>query len=94
MDKQQLSEYVKKYVKKQLMKERLDLRVSKGPLKLSGDVHKTKGKYMDQDTQEWYVVVDDFSGNYIGPFKSMANASDAEVKFSALDYSTRQKMYR
>jgi len=92
MDKQQLSEYVKKYVKKQLMKE--SLRVSKGPLKLGGSVHKTEGKYMDPDTKDWYVVVDDFSGNYIGPFKSMADASDAEVKFSALDYSTRQKMYR
>lgn len=92
MNKQQLSEYVKKYVKKQLMKE--SLRVSKGPLKLGGSVHKTKGKYMDPSTFEWYVVVDDFSGNYIGPFKSSADASDAEVKFSALDYSTRQKMYR
>lgn len=92
MNKQQLSEYVKKYVKKQLMKE--SLRVSRGPLKLGGDTHTTKGTYMDPDTRKWYVVVDDVKGNYIGPFNSSADASDAEVKFSSLDYSQRQKMYR
>ena len=92
MNKQQLSEYVKTYVKKQLMKE--SLRVTKGPLRINGANKTTKGAYMDQDTKKWYVVVDDMKGDYIGPFDSSADASDAKVKFSALDYSERQKMYR